>query len=154
MYERWVESDPTHSPVQKRAWQFLLTHQYTLKQICDELDILGYTRASGDFTLENMASSLYLSSVFDKIQIGPLERLPKPIRAHKWRRITFIYTTGAYLIEAETINDLVVQSDERQLSWRALRERAQSQDYVVSDLPDIDVNPVVLASLLGITKNT
>jgi len=46
-YERWVEIEPTHSPVLKRAWQFLLTGQYTLKQICDELDKLVYTRASG-----------------------------------------------------------------------------------------------------------
>src|SRR5512136_1614065 len=45
-----------------------------------------------------------------KIQIGALERLPKPILAGNWRRITFLYTTGEYLLKAATINDLVVQS--------------------------------------------
>ena len=87
-----------------------------------------------------------------KIQIGSLERLPKPILASMWRRITFIYTTGEYLLKAESINDLVVRDDERQLLWRALRERAQDQEYIVSELPEMDVDPVVLASLLGISK--
>ncbi len=87
-----------------------------------------------------------------KIQIGPLERLPKPILASEWRRITFIYSTGEYLAKADVINDLVVRDDERQLLWRALRERAQDQEYVVPELPEIDVDPAVLASLLGINK--
>src|SRR4030066_669560 len=59
-----------------------------------------------------------------KIQLGPLESLPKPILAETWRRITFLYTTGEYLLGATTVNHLVVQSDERQLLWQALRERA------------------------------
>ena len=87
-----------------------------------------------------------------KIQIGPLVRLPKPILATEWRRITFIYSTGEYLSKAEVINDLVVRDDERQLLWRALRERAQAQNYTVPELPEIDVDPSVLASLLGISK--
>lgn len=116
--------------------------------------VFGHELTSRAELLKDEVDHPRANQEYYKIQIGPLERLPKPIRAHKWRRITFIYTTGAYLLEAETINDLVVRSDERQLLWRALRERAQSQDYVVSDLPDIDVHPAVLASLLGITKNT
>ena len=56
-----------------------------------------------------------------KVQIGVLERLPQPILAETWRRITFLYTTGEYLLQAKTVNDLVVQSDERQLLWQALR---------------------------------
>lgn len=87
-----------------------------------------------------------------KIQIGPLERLPQPIIATEWKRITFVYTTGEYLAKAEVINDLVVRDDERQLLWRALRERAQAQDYIVPELPEMDVNPSVLAALLGISK--
>jgi hypothetical protein len=54
-----------------------------------------------------------------KIQLGPLERLHEPILADTWRRITFLYTTGEYLLEAKTVNNLVVQSDERQLLWQA-----------------------------------
>jgi len=85
-----------------------------------------------------------------KIQIGPLESLPRPILAGKWRRVTFLYTTGEYLLNAKTVNDLVIHADERQVLWRALRERAQrSQTYGTADLPDLDLDPEVMAILLG-----
>jgi hypothetical protein len=86
-----------------------------------------------------------------KVQIGPLERLSKPVVAEKWRRLTFLYTTGEYLLKAQTINDLVVQSDERASLWRSLRERGvKNQNYKV-DLPD-DIDPSALISLLGIKE--
>lgn len=86
-----------------------------------------------------------------KLQLGPLERLPAPLPADKWRRITFLYTTGEYLLNARTINDLVVQSEERRLLWQALRERS-AQAYGAADLPGSDVPPEVLAALLGIRE--
>ncbi len=51
-----------------------------------------------------------------KIQLGPLQPLAEPILAGRWRRITFLYTTGRHLIEARTINDLVVEAEEREKS--------------------------------------
>ena len=85
------------------------------------------------------------------MQIGPLERLSRPIVAKKWRRLTFLYTTGEYLLKAATLNDLVVQSDERALLWQSLRERAeQGQQYKV-DMPE-DIDPTVLIALLGIKE--
>lgn len=92
-----------------------------------------------------------------KIQIGPLIALPEPILAKKWRRITFLYTTGEYLMGAETISDLVVHSEERQLLWQALRERAsRNQTYAAAGLglENVDLDPEVLAALLGIGKLT
>jgi DNA invertase Pin-like site-specific DNA recombinase len=46
-YERWVEKDPEYSQVLREAWDLLLTGRYTLDQICEELNQLGYTRLSG-----------------------------------------------------------------------------------------------------------
>jgi hypothetical protein len=90
-----------------------------------------------------------------KIQIGALERLPDPILAGKWRRITFLYTTGEYLLAAETIGDLVVHNGERQTLWKSLRERAiQAQSYVPAGLDEIDLDPAVLAAFLGIREGT
>lgn len=63
------------------------------------------------------------AEAYYKIQIGPLERLPRPIPSRKWRRLTFLFTTVERLQAAEEINDLVVQSAERELLWAALRER-------------------------------
>jgi hypothetical protein len=84
-----------------------------------------------------------------KIQLGPLERLPQTILAETWRRITFLYTTGEYILRAKTVNDLVVHSEERQLLWQALRERA-NQGYGDLELPEADIPEEVLAVLLGI----
>jgi hypothetical protein len=64
------------------------------------------------------------------IQLGPLEKLNRPITAKKWRRLTFLYTTGEYLLNASTLNDLVVQNNERQVLWHSPREWA---DGVVGD---------------------
>lgn len=87
-----------------------------------------------------------------KIQIGPLEALPQPILADKWRRITFFYTTGEYLSRARTIRDLIVQTDERKVLWNALRERmSQEQTYQTGEPPALDLDSETLAALLGLT---
>lgn len=88
-----------------------------------------------------------------KIQLGPLERLLKPVLAENWRRITFFYTLGEHLLNAETVNGLIVASGERQVLWQALRERAYEAQQVGSDdLPDLDLEPAVLAALLGLKE--
>ena len=87
-----------------------------------------------------------------KIQLGALQSLAQPILAEGWRRITFFYTTGEHLLSAHTLRDLIVQSEERQLLWHALRERlTQSQLYQTEALPAVDLDPAVLAALLGIS---
>ena len=88
-----------------------------------------------------------------KIQLGPLARLPEPVIAESWRRITFLYTTGDYLLKARTVGDLIVQSDERQRLWQALRERAsQAQAYQATETPELNLDPALLAALLGIKE--
>jgi hypothetical protein len=87
-----------------------------------------------------------------KIQIGALERLPHPVLAGKWKRMTFLYTTGEYLLQAATLNDLVVRADERALLWRSLRERAQNDQVYRTNLPGTEVSPEVLMALLGIRE--
>jgi len=87
-----------------------------------------------------------------KIQLGPLEKLAQPILAEKWRRLTFLYTTGEYLLKAKTLNELVVQSDERQLLWQSLRERATQGQSYGTELPEADIPPEVLMAVLGIKE--
>jgi hypothetical protein len=64
--------------------------------------------------------------------------------------MTFLYTTGEYLLNAKTLNDLVVDGDERQVLWRSLRERAENEQLYKTDLPEADIPPEVLIALLGI----
>ena len=86
-----------------------------------------------------------------KIQLGPLEQLEQPILAETWRRVTFLYTTGEYLLKAATVNDLVVQSEERKILWQALRERAGAS-YAPEATEEVDLDPAILAALLGIRE--
>jgi len=89
-----------------------------------------------------------------KIQLGTLEKLSSPIKATKWKRLTFLYTTGEYLHEAETLNDLVIRDNERKLLWKSLRERAENEQFYKVDLPDVDLDPTLLVTLLGIREST
>jgi hypothetical protein len=53
------------------------------------------------------------------------------------------------------LKDLVVQSDERQLLWQALRERThQNEQYGQNktELPGLDLDPGLLSLLLGIKE--
>lgn len=87
-----------------------------------------------------------------KIQLGALEKLPQPIRADKWKRLTFLYSTGEYLLNAKTLNDLVVAGEERLLLWQSLRERAEHEQLYKVNLPEADIPPEVLMALLGIKE--
>jgi hypothetical protein len=87
-----------------------------------------------------------------KIQLGGLEKLKEPIKTDKWKRLTFLYSTGEYLLNAKILNDLVVDADERQTLWRSLRERAENEQLYKVDLPDADIPPEVLIALLGIKE--
>lgn len=48
--------------------------------------------------------------LYYKMQLGPLQRLPRPIPSLKWRRITFIQTTGDRLLHALEIGELTSSS--------------------------------------------
>lgn len=89
-----------------------------------------------------------------KIQVGGLEKLSQPVIAEKWKRLTFLYTTGEYLLRARTINDLVVNSDERMVLWRSLHERAEKDQLYKVDLPEADIPPELLIQLLGIKESS
>lgn len=88
-----------------------------------------------------------------KIQLGPLEYLARPIMVQGWRRVTFLYTTGGRISSAKSIHDLVVKADERQVLWRALRERAlQAGEYRADDLPEAPLDPAILLLLGGLGR--
>lgn len=57
-----------------------------------------------------------------RIDIGPLERLPHPVCATTFRRLTFIHTTLARLLTAEDVKDLFQTDDPFEQLWSALRE--------------------------------
>lgn len=59
-----------------------------------------------------------------KVQVGPLQRLERPIISLRWRRITFIHTTWDRFSEATEINDLFIDGNEYvDRLYAALKER-------------------------------
>jgi hypothetical protein len=46
-----------------------------------------------------------------KIELGPLAALTRPIPSRRWRRITFIVTTGDRFMAAQEINDLFADGE-------------------------------------------
>ena len=90
-----------------------------------------------------------------KIQLGPIQGLTNPILAGKWRRITFMYTTGELFGKARMINDLIVHSDERDVLWKSLRERAlRSGKYKTKEDIMSELEPEFLQLLSGLGKLT
>lgn len=68
-----------------------------------------------------------------KLQLGPLQQLPRPIRSGQWKRFTFLYTTGYYLLRARQLTDLAVRPRERRELWTALREKARMEEVYMED---------------------
>jgi len=71
------------------------------------------------------------------IEIGPLQRLERPIPSSTFRRLTFIHTTLDRLLHASDIRDLYQTDDPFDQLWRALREHnlRPLRNRLVGDYP-------------------
>jgi hypothetical protein len=114
--------------------------------------VYGHELTTRGELLKDEADHPRAKEEYYKIQIGGLEKLKEPIHSDKWKRLTFLYTTGEYLLNAKLLNDLVVHAEEREILWRSLRERAENEQLYKTDLPKADIPPEVLIALLGITE--
>lgn len=113
-------------------------------------EVRGHELTTRGELLKDEADHPRAKEEYYKIQLGGLEKLREPIKTDKWKRITFLYSTGEYLINAKLLNDLVVQNEEREILWKNLRERAENEQLYKTDLPKADIPPEVLMALLGI----
>ncbi|MFU8826515.1 MAG: hypothetical protein ACNA70_03390 [Brevefilum sp.] len=124
-------------------------------QIAYVAEILGHELTSRRDLLRDEPDHPRAHEEYFKLQIGPLQRLAQPIPAGDWKRITFFYTTGEMFLGAQTINDLVIKSqDAREVLWHTLRERAlTSHEYQAQELPESLLDPAILALLGKITSS-
>ena len=120
-------------------------------QIAYVAQILGHELTRRKDLLRDEPDHPRAEEEYFKLQIGPLQRLARPIPTGDWKRITFFYTTGEQFQTAQTINDLVAKAqDEREVLWRSLRERAlQAEEYQAQELPESALDPSILALLGG-----
>lgn len=110
--------------------------------------VRGYELTTRSELLRDQPDHPRAHEEYFKIQLGPLERLERPVLAGRWRRVTFLYTTGEYLSRAASLNDLVVHDDERAELWRSLRERAERDQRYQVEFPEA-LDPEDLLALLG-----
>ncbi len=95
-----------------------------------------------------------INEEYYKIQLGSLFPLEQPIEFGKWKRLTFLYTTGEYLTHAKTIQDLVVHSEERAILWQTLRERQHDNaGLYTTPKQELELDPQV-ATWLGMIYQT
>lgn len=116
--------------------------------------VRGHELTTRDELLKDESDHPRAKEEYFKIQIGALEKLKEPIKTDKWKRLTFLYSTGEHLLNAKTLNNLVVEGEERSLLWKSLRERAENEQLYKVELPEADIPPDVLAALLGIKDMT
>jgi hypothetical protein len=114
--------------------------------------VRGHELTTRGELLKDEAGHPRANEEYFKIQLGGLEKLKEPIHSDKWKRLTFLYTTGEYLLNARLLNDLVVHAEEREILWKTLRERAENEQLYNTDLPEADIPPDVLIALLGIKE--
>jgi len=70
-----------------------------------------------------------------KVEIGPLQRLPRPIPSRRLRRITFIPTTLSRLLSAREINDLWMGNPIQERLWAELKAYgiAAEREYLIRE---------------------
>jgi hypothetical protein len=59
--------------------------------------------------------------LYYRIELGPLQRLPRPIPSLRLRRITFIHTDLAAMLQASDVTDLWRQEVPKERLWRGLQ---------------------------------
>jgi len=111
--------------------------------------VRGYEMTTRGELLRDERDHPRANEEYYKVQIGPLLSLPRPIPAGRWKRLTFLYTTGELLLRARSTRELSVRNEEREVLWKSLRERAlHAGSYQAEDLPAFPLDPALLA-LLG-----
>ncbi len=85
------------------------------------------------------------------IEIGPLQRLERPVPAARLRRITFIHTTLERLLTAGDVRDLYCADDPFEQLWHALREHGLRplKNRLVAEQP-VDIALRARGGFLGI----
>ena len=76
---------------------------------------------------------------YHQMMLGPLQRLPFPIRSRRWRRIVFISTTWQKFSHAREINELYDESPLEDLLWAQIKRvnlTAERQEFITANGTD------------------
>jgi hypothetical protein len=96
--------------------------------VCYYAPVRRYRVLSRRSLLPDEPSHPRADALYYKIEIGALRRLPRPIPSRRLRRITFIPTTLARLLEAQEINDLWCGGPEEEGLWQTFKDNGISAE--------------------------
>ncbi|HSB88830.1 MAG TPA: hypothetical protein VLD63_02270 [Anaerolineales bacterium] len=89
-------------------------------------EVRGYELTTRGDLLREEAAHPRSREPYYRLQLGPLQALAEPIPARRWRRFTFLYTTGERVRQARDVRDLTMPSaSRREPGGRRLRESRQ-----------------------------
>jgi hypothetical protein len=113
--------------------------------------VLGHELTTRGELLRDQTDHPRAEEEYFKIQLGPIQKLSRPIQAGDWKRFSFLYTTGEYIQGASTLNELTVRPAERRALWKTLRERASFHSAYRETREFSDDLPLeLLSAMLGI----
>ncbi|CAN5847592.1 hypothetical protein BH10CHL1_BH10CHL1_19330 [soil metagenome] len=86
-----------------------------------------------------------------RMEIGPLQRLERPIPSIKFHRVTFIHTTLDRLLSAQDVSELFLKDDPFETLWHALREHQLRplKNRIINEYP-LDITLRARGGNLGI----
>jgi len=86
-------------------------------------EVRGYELTTRGELLRNEPDHPRSREEYYKLSLGEVVCLPKAILPNRWKRISFFYTLGSLVNQADVIDDLIIRSEEREILWRTIRER-------------------------------
>jgi len=107
--EHWYRIPVKHAPARLVADYIAFYNTAKVEQrwcICQYAAVRGYKLCKRRDLIPSEASHPRADQSYYKIELGPLENLPRPLPSHKLRRITFITTTMERLLQAHDVAEL------------------------------------------------
>lgn len=110
-WDHWYRIPVKHAPVEHlaEALAFYLSAPFGDEKwaIHEFAEVRGHELVRRIDLFPEQPDHARAQEAYFKIQLGPLQRLQRPIPSSKWRRISFIQTTGDRLLHALDVSELV-----------------------------------------------
>jgi hypothetical protein len=155
--EGWYRIPQRRAP-QRIGADYLAFYQTGAFKGAAEAQTISYYAATRRYRLLTRRELLPLepdhpraADYYFRIDLGPLQRLARPIPSATLRRITFIHTTLDRLLQAQDVRELFIQDDPFLKLWHALRANRLRplKNWLVDDQP-VDITLRARGGNLGI----
>lgn len=117
-WDHWYRIPVKHAPPEELAevLAFYLTAEFGDERwaIHEYAEVRGHELVRRVDLFPEQPAHPRAQDLYYKMQLGPLQRLARPIPSIRWRRMTFIQTTGERLLSAFEMGELIERRGRRQ----------------------------------------